>query len=117
MASDGKPKNHKCSINSRSIPIIGLICSAFVVASTTGDKWLVVCVLAVTASSDETTFVHVVTEVGPDEVPAVSQHCFFIRFQNNKMGCVFLTVIWSDFRMGRGDSMILTFHVAPLARR
>ena len=67
----------------RSIPITGLICSAFVVASTTGDKWLVACVLAATASSDETTFAHVVTEVGLDEVPAVSQRYFFIRFQND----------------------------------
>ena len=62
--------------NSKSIPIIGLICSVFV-ASTTGDKWLVACVLVARASSDETTFAHVVTRVGPDGVPAVSQHYFF----------------------------------------
>lgn len=72
---------------SRLIPIIGLICSAFVVASTTGDKWLVACVLVATASSDETTFAHVVTGVGLDEVPAVSQRYFFIRFQNNDRDC------------------------------
>lgn len=82
MASNGRSKNHKYQLK-RSIPIIGLICSAFVVASTTGDKWLVVCVLAVTASFDETTFAHVATGVGPDEVPAVSQLCFFNRFQTH----------------------------------
>ena len=82
MASNGRYKNHKYQLK-RSIPIIGLICSAFVVASTTGDKWLVVCVLAVTASFDETTFAHVATGVGPDEVPAVSQLCFFDRFQTH----------------------------------
>ena len=51
------------------------------VASTTGDKWLVVCVLAARASSDETTFAHVVTRVGPDGEPVVSQHCFFDGFE------------------------------------
>jgi len=90
LASDDKSRNHKFSIEmkySRSIPIIGLICSAFVVASTTGDKWLVACVLAATASSDETTFAHVVTGVGLDEVPAVSQRYFLIRFENNDRDC------------------------------
>merc|ERR1711990_1097785 len=52
--------------------------TAFVVASTTGDKWLVACVLAATASSDEITFAHVVTGVGLDEVPAVSQRYFLL---------------------------------------
>ena len=54
------------------------------VASTTGDKWLVACVLVARASSDETTFAHVVTRVGPDGEPAVSLHYFLFGFEYSK---------------------------------